>query len=133
MADLLPVLDNVLASSAQLSAWALTVAGGSVAAVVSTSYRRPHHLTWRLPYLLFVPGWACIAYSLYSGNTLVGRFLASKMVHVDKLREISSKISDLYDDQRNFLLYSLIFFGLWLVIYLGVWMFSDEFQTGDTK
>ena len=133
MADPTPVLDYVLASSAQISAWALAVAGGSVAAVLSTSYRRPSHLKWRFPYLLFIPGWSCIAYSLYSGNNLIGRFLASKMVQVEKLRDISSKINDLYDDQRNFLLYSLAFFGLWLVIYLVVWTFTEEFQTGDKK
>ena len=132
MADVTPILDYVLASSAQLSAWALAVAGGSVAAVVSTSYRRPQHLTWRYPFLLFIPGWACIAYSLFAGNNLVGRFLASKMVQPDRLRDISSKINDLYDDQRNYLLYSLSFFGLWLVIYLAVWTFTEEFQKGDT-
>ena len=133
MSEVAPVLDYVLASSAQLSAWGLAVAGGSVAAVVSTSYRRPQHVKWRYPFLLFIPGWSCIAYSLYAGNNLVGRFLASKMVQSDKVRDIASKINDLYDDQRNFLLYSLAFFGLWLLAYLAIWTFTDEFQKGDTK
>ena len=133
MSEATPVLDYVLASSAQLSAWALAVAGGSVAAVVSTSYRRPQHLKWRYPFLLFIPGWSCIAYSLYAGNSLVGGFLASKMVTPEKLRNISSKINDLYEDQRNFLLYSLALFGLWLAIYLVVWTFTEEFQKGDEK
>jgi hypothetical protein len=133
VADATPVLDYVLASSGQLTAWALAVSGGTVAAIVSTSYRRPRHLKWRLPFLLFVPGWLCIAYSLYVGNILSGKFLASKMVQPDKLREISSKINDLYDDQRNFLLYSLGFFGLWLMIYLVTWTLTDEFEKGDPK
>ena len=133
MADATPVLDYVLGSSAQLSAWALAVAGGSVAALLSTSYRRPERPLWRYPFLLFLPGWVCIANSLYAGNNLVGRFLASKMVSVDKLRDIASKINDLYDDQRNFLLYSLVFFGVWLAIYLAVWTFTDEFKKGDAK
>ena len=133
MADPTPVLDYVLASSGQLTTWALAVSGGTVAAIVSTSYRRPPHLNWRLPFLLFVPGWLCIAYSLYVGNVLAGRFLASKMVQADKLRAISSHINDLYDDQRNFLLYSLAFFGLWLIVYLITWTFTEEFQKGDAK
>lgn len=133
MAETTTVLELVLASSAQLSAWALAVTGGTVAAIVSTSYRRPEHLSWRLPFLLFIPGWSCIAYSLYAGNNLVGRFLASRMVQPERMREISSKINDLYDDQRNFLLYSLAFFGLWLIIYLITWTFTDEFRKGDGK
>ena len=55
------------------------------------------------------------------------------MVQADKLRAISSHINDLYDDQRNFLLYSLAFFGLWLIVYLITWTFTEEFQKGDAK
>jgi hypothetical protein len=133
MAEAISVLDHVLASSGQLTTWALAVVAGTVATVVSTSYRRPQHLSWRLPFLLFIPGWSCIAYSLYVGNELVGGFLASKMVQPDRLRAIASKINDLYDDQRNFLLYSLVFFGLWLIIYLVTWTFTEEFQKGESK
>lgn len=133
MTESTPVLDHVLASSGQLTTWALTVVAGTVATVVSTSYRRPQNLTWRLPFLLFIPGWSCIAYSLYVGNELVGGFLASKMVPANKLPAIASNINNLYDDQRNFLLYSFVFFGLWLVIYLITWTFTNEFQKGDEQ
>lgn len=133
MTESTPVLDHVLASSGQLTAWALAVVAGTVATVVSTSYRRPMNLTWRLPFLLFIPGWSCIAYSLYVGNELVGAFLASKMVPADTLRNIASNINNLYDDQRNFLLYSFVFFGLWLAIYMITWTFTDELQKGNEK
>lgn len=126
MADSTSALDYVLASSSQLTTLALAVAGTSVAAVVSTSYRRPHQLKWRYPFLLFIPGWACIAYSLYSGNQLVGSYLASKMAP-GQLATISSRVNDLYADQRNFLLYSLVFFAVWLIVYLTIWTFADEF------
>jgi len=133
MTETTSVLDYVLASSGQLTTWALAVAAGTVATVVSTSYRRPRNLKWRSPFLLFIPGWSCIAYSLYMGNELVGGFLASKMVKAEKFSDIASSINNLYADQRNFLLYSFIFFGLWLFIYLITWTFTDEFQKGEEK
>lgn len=133
MAETTSVLEHVLASSAQLTTWGLAVAGATVATIVGTSYRRPSSLAWRLPFLLFIPGWSCIAYSLYAGNRLVGAFLASRMVQPGAVRDIASKINDLYDAQRDFLLYSLVFFGLWLAIYLMTWMFTDEFEKGDAK
>jgi hypothetical protein len=133
MADATPVLDYVLTSSGQLSTWALAVAGGSVAAVVSTSYRRPKDLNWRLAFLLFIPGWSCLAYSLYAGNALVGSFLASKMVRATALPAIAANINKLYDEQRHFLLYALAFFGVWLVAYLLVWTFTDNLEKADTR
>ena len=119
------ILEQVNGSSAQFTAWALMIFGGTVLAIVSTSYRRPTQVVWRLPYLLFIPGWISIAISLYWGNVVVGHFLASLMVSPDILRDIAQKINTAYDNQRDFLLYSLIFFGGWLLFHLLVWIFND--------
>jgi hypothetical protein len=127
------ILEQVTANSGQLTGWALAVAGATAITIVSTSYRRPQRLRWRLPYLLFIPGWYCVAYSLYSGNRLIGSFLAAIMVRPELRREISSEINDLYDVQRSFLLYSLVFFGVWLLIYLLTWIFDDSLYAGDKK
>jgi hypothetical protein len=133
MATETPVLDYVLAGSGQLSSWALAVAGASVAAVVGTSYRRPETMAWRLPFLLFIPGWLFLADSLYCGHSISGRFLAAKMVHADKVREIASKINDLYESQRTSLLVSLGFFGVWLAVYICIWVFTDELAGKEEK
>lgn len=127
MSDAKPVLDYVLTSSSELTTWALAVGAGTVAAVLGTSYHRPTLLIHRLPYLLFVPGWACLAISLYKGNDLSGRYLASKMVSPEAVRTIASAINDLYDAQRVLLLWALVFFTLWLAIYLYFWIFDDAF------
>ena len=133
MTDIPNILKQVMDSSAELSAWALAIGGGTVAVIVSTSYRRPTLLLLRLPYLLFVPGWICIAYSLYLGNKVVRKYLASIMVRQEQVASIASQVNDLYAYQRSHLLYSLIFFGVWLLIYLISWIFVESIQPGGDK
>ncbi len=133
MTDIPSILKQVMDSSTQLSGWALVIGGGTVAVIVSTSYRRPDTLRWRLPYLLFIPGWGCIGYSLQLGNNLVGKYLASIMVREDQVAVIASQVNDIFESQHAYLLYSLGFFGLWLLTYMLFWIFSETFQTGDNK
>jgi hypothetical protein len=133
MSETTTVLEHVVANSGQLTTWALSVAGASVLAIVSTSYRRPARLPWRLPYLIFVPGWMCIAFSLYRGHELIGHFLASIMVSPTLLRPISQNIHNAYDDQRAYLLYGLTFFGIWLSIYLLTWVFHGTLYKQEGK
>ncbi len=134
MGDICAALKLVTDSSSQLSAWALMVIGGSVAAIVGTSYRRPDARSLRLPFLLFIPGWICLGYSLYLSNGIMGKYLASVMVHnEDIVKDIASQVNDIYGRQRDFLLWSLVFFGVWLLIYLASWIFVETFQKGDKK
>jgi hypothetical protein len=133
VADTLSTLKQIVDSSAQLSAWALTVLGGTVATIVSTSYRRPDALSIRLPYLLFLPGWAAVGYSLYLGNLIVGKYLAALMVSPERVANIAAQINDVYGDQRFYLFSSLVFFGLWLVIYLLLWIFLTNIQKVENK
>ena len=133
MSEIKPVLDYVLASSSELTTWALGVGAGSVATVLGTSYRRPSLISHRLPYLLFVPGWLCLAVSLNKGNDLVGRYLASKMVSAEAVKTISSGMNDLFDTQRATLLYALVFFTMWLATYLYFWIFDDSFPGKEQK
>ena len=133
MADIAGILAHVVENSAQLSTWALAVGGGSVLAVLSTSYHRPTQLRLRLPYLLFLPGWLCLGYSLYLGNAIVGKHMAALMVKQEHVRAIASSINDLYSDQRSYLLYALVCFAVWLVIYLLCWVFLKSFKEEKEK
>ena len=126
MSDIPSILKQVMDISSQLSGWALVIGGGTVAAIVGSSYRRPGSLYYRLPYLLFIPGWMCIGYSLYLGNNLVGKYLASIMVNEKQAEVIASQVNDIYANQHSYLLYSLAFFGLWLLIYVLYWIFSKS-------
>jgi uncharacterized membrane protein len=125
MTDTVTVLKQILDSSAQLSTTGLAVIGGTVAVVVGTSYRRPDAMRWRLPILLFAPGWICVGWSLYLANVIAGRYLASTMVNTSDLAKIAERVNDDYGNQRFWLLASLIFFGAWLMISLYLWVFVD--------
>lgn len=128
MADPTTTLTHVLANSQQLTTWALAVGGGSIALIVGASYRRPVSIWWRLTFLLFLPGWALLAVSLYRGAQLSRAFLASMMVSAESAARIGSKINDLYANQSTFLVWSVVFFSAWLMIYLIGWIFSDQFE-----
>ena len=133
MADTAVALKQIYDSSAQLSGWALTILGGTVAAIVSTSYRRPDNLLFRIPYVLFLPGWAAIAKSLYLGNILSGKYIATLLVVSDTAKMIASQMNDTYSNQRDYLFYSIGFFGLWLIALLIIWIFIDAIQKGEKK
>src|SRR5262245_58313238 len=117
MIDPASALKEVAGSSSEISAWALAVVGGTVVAVLNTSYRRPDQVRYRLPFMLFLPGWVLNAVSLYAGNTLRGKYLAALMVNAETAAQISSDINNLYTLQRTTMLWSLACFGLWLVIF----------------
>lgn len=123
--DIVAVLKQIAESSAQLSTSALAVFGGTVAAILGTSYRRPNQLRWRLPFLLFVPGWICLGQSLYLGSVISGRYLAATMVKRSEWMDIAARVNDDYASQHDWLLASLVFFGAWLVVYLLYWVLAD--------
>lgn len=123
--DTLSILKQILDSSAQLSTSALAIFGGTVAAILGTSYRRPRQLRWRLPFFLFVPGWIFLMHSLYLGNTIASRYLAATMVKQTEWMAIATRVNDDFANQRDSLLISLFFFGAWLVLYLLYWVFSE--------
>lgn len=122
--DTLSILKQILDSSAQLSTSALAIFGGTVAAILGTSYRRPRELRWRLPFLLFIPGWYFLGRSMYLGNTIVSRYLAATMVKQTEWIAIATRVNDDFASQRDSLLLSLFFFGVWLILYLLYWVVS---------
>lgn len=126
-------LAQVVEHSRELSELAMIVFGASVLTILSASYRRPFQLRTRMPYLLFVPGWVCIAYSLIHGNELSGSYLASLMVGPEHLRKIGRSMNDAYGDQRDFLLYGLAFFAIWLSLYIFSWVFQKRFYEEENE
>jgi hypothetical protein len=129
MIDLAQALKEVLDSSTLLSGWAVGIGGATVAVIIGTSHNRPDRLLFRLPYLLFLPGWCCIGCSIYLGNRIVGAHLATRF-NPALTNAISDQINTLYDFQRTFLLWSLVFFGIWLICYTFTWIFLKYLHEG---
>lgn len=130
--DLVQALKEVLESSIQLSGWAVGIGGATVAVIIGTSHNRPDRLLFRLPYLLFLPGWFCIGLSIYLGNKIVGAHLATRF-NSSLINQISEQINGFYGYQRTFLLWSLVFFGVWLVFYTLMWIFLKQLHEGKQK
>lgn len=118
-------LKIVVDMSAQLTTWALAIGGGSVAAVVGTSYFRPQTKRGRLVYLLFLPGWWFLGSSVYEGDQLARRYIASQLVRADLLKTIAEHMNSDFAHQRQMLGISLAIFSAWLVAYLLWWVFGS--------
>jgi hypothetical protein len=86
--DYQPGLKAILDNSGTLVNWALAVAAGSVAAIVSTSYERPRTRFGRMIYLLFPLAWFFLGKSIYAGEQISRRFIAAQVVTPAQARKI---------------------------------------------
>lgn len=117
-------LKIIVEGSGQLVAWALAIAAGSVAAIVSTSYIRPENKLFRLVYLLFLPGWLFLGLSVYYGDQVSRSYMASLLVDKNAVRTIAQAMNTEIVCQRNMFGLALLFFTLWLVLFLCWWIFG---------
>jgi hypothetical protein len=127
MADLATGLQAVVDSSTTMVTWALAVGAASVAAIVSTSYLRPHQLRARLFYLLFPIGWVLLAFSIARGNAIARAGIAAHFAkdHAT-LVEIAANMNTAYISQQNWLMMGLATFAIWLLLYLGWWIYVED-------
>lgn len=121
----LNTIKTIATGSSTLCTWSLSVVGGSLLAILSTSYIRPDSICLKLFYLLFIAGWILIAYSIYYGINISGRSMAADLYAADKgmLSEIFAKSNSDYAKQLTYFKKALAVFGSWLVLYLLWWIF----------
>src|ERR1022692_2512549 len=60
-----------------LTSWAFVMIGGSILAILGTSYYRPKALWVRCGYFAFIPAWFFLSYSLYAGTRVQSVYLAA--------------------------------------------------------
>lgn len=111
-------------ASSKISAWTLSILGGSILVIIQGSYR-PCCLSLRLFYLLFIVGWVFIAASLYFGK-LLSQYAMTADIHASRetaLMEIMKRCNRYYRHQLNYFYASLFPFGLWLMFYIFYWIF----------
>nr|VFK59874.1 MAG: hypothetical protein BECKTC1821F_GA0114240_103816 [Candidatus Kentron sp. TC] len=126
MDEISQVTKEVVVYSSRLTTWALSVFAGTIAAIISTSYIRPSAIQLRISNLLFIPGWVCLSFSIHNGEQLVRKYLASIMVKSDAVINITSKINNVFSDQRLYFYVALMFFGAWLLVFLLQWVFVQK-------
>lgn len=115
-----------------LSQWDLLIIAGSLVVIVSTSYYRPDSRKMRAAYFLFLPAWSLLADSVYQGIQVQGSYVAYLValrktpVNHSTLDQIAANMESATRYQIKGLEYALACLAVWLLIYIGWWVFSEK-------
>jgi len=109
-----------------LTTWAFAIFGGSILLILGTSYYRPRKLWQRGIYLIFLPGWAFLAASVYKGTRVQEAYLASLFAAKgDFGRSLNSDLGH----QIDYMVRGLFCFGIWLLMYFIWWMLNHDIDS----
>jgi hypothetical protein len=121
--DFQPGLKAIVDSSGTMVSWALAVLGGSVVALLSTSYERPKTRRGRAMYLLFPPAWVLLGASVYCGKQITQRFVAAQLSpDLENVRKILKHMNVDYLHQSGFLISGLAILLVWLLWFVTWWI-----------
>ena len=118
--------------SSSLLTWTLSILGGSILLIVSTSYNRPTNLKVRLAYLSYIPAWIFVFLSIYQANTISQRIPAAILLRngSDKQIKLLDKMAGLanseYGLQIIYFQLALSLLAVWLIFYLLWWIFTKQ-------
>jgi len=120
-------IQAIVAGSNSRVTWSLSLICGSLVAVLSTSFLRPMNRWSKLIYLLFIPGWIYLAYTIKWGDSIARRGILATIAP-DRILVIADKMNDEFVNQLEDFNLALIFFGIWLLLYLMWWILNDFFS-----
>jgi len=100
--------------------------GASVLVLVGTSYNQPRPLRIRVIYLLFLPAWGSLAYSIYQATRAQEAYLAYLLLPVTTVAGTTRTLNGDIQAQILWMWAGLICFSTWLVIYLMWWVFCGR-------
>src|SRR5579871_105690 len=101
--------------SSKITAWSLTVIGGTFLAILSDEYVHPEDKTFKYGYFIFVIGWACIGRAIYLGLNLSQHSSASErnINNRASLEATFLKIQDCFSKQLFWFKWGLAAFFIW--------------------
>ena len=118
-------------SSIIYNTWCIELLGGSILTFLSTSYVQPVQRWAKLIYLLFIPAWYYIKLVIDCSTKISGNMIMAN-INPEKVKNIIVEMNDNYADlQKNFE-NSTLFFGLWLILYLSIWIYQGIFSSNKT-
>lgn len=115
----------IVDSANSIITWSLSLLGGSLLAVLSTSYIRPVKGRAKFFYLLLVPGWVLIMLSVKNGNDTIQSGIMGAL-NPNLFMQVVQAMNQTYSDQLKYFYWALLFFGAWLLCYLIWWLFQDS-------
>ena len=113
-----------------LTSWAFLMMGGSIVAILGTSYYRPRSLAVRCAYFAFIPAWFYLAWSIYAGTRVQSVYLAALFSRAPDIPQLKATLNGDALSQIRRMETGLGFFGLWLTVYLLWWVFNKEVKEG---
>ena len=121
---------SIREGSDRITTWCLSIAGGTLLTILSNEFLQMDSQKFKYIYLLFIPGWLFMAFSLYNGRMIVGRSIASDLHREDRqtLRLIFEQCNRNYSGQLLHFNISLVIFGIWLVLYLVWWILGEKIE-----
>ncbi len=115
------------ASYAQsLAQWSFIIVGGSLVLVLGNSHRWPRSRKLRATYLLFPFAWASLARSVYCGSRVQQADLAYLLVPSTTVEGITRTLDKDLGNQVWWMFTGLILLGVWLLIYVGWSIISND-------
>lgn len=129
--DIMMGLEAAAAQANLLTTWTLAIIGGSIIALLQTSYLRPGNWRTRIAYLLFIPGWYFLGKSIYYGSEVRAVHLAGLFAPNLNENELLTQVGIDAANQSSNLHLGLLMFGVWLALYLAWWIYTDKPGTGD--
>jgi hypothetical protein len=110
-----------------LLGWALLVLGGSAAALLQSSYRRPGKLAWRWACALFyVTGWLFLSRSIYYGTRVQQVYMSSLFSSKPNYGILRAALNTDLSHQISGLQWGVASFAAWLLLLLLHWVLAKE-------
>jgi hypothetical protein len=125
--DLITAINEITKSSNILISWSISILGGTILAIFSTSYLKLENKWGKLSYLLFIPGWYKLIVSIRTGN-IISRRQIMAYINPENQVEIINKMNDDYIIQLDSFNCSMIFIGIWLTLFMLFWTFQSFFK-----
>lgn len=119
-------IKNISDVAGKLTGWAVSIIGGTILIILSSSYYHPPCPCEKIFYLIFIPGWILLFASIYFGTKTMRRSIAADLFtgNEENLKGIFKEANKEFKNQLDTFKFGLTFFGIWLIIYLLWWVFS---------
>lgn len=118
--------ESIIQHSGSIINWCLSIIGGSILVVIGSDYVRPISKKIRLIYLLFIPGWFCLGYSIKMGVNVANQKIIADLMRQNEteLFEIVANMGTEYTHQLYYFNLGLLFFGIWILAFLLFWIYG---------
>jgi hypothetical protein len=119
-------LETVSAYAASLSQYAYLIIGATLLLIFGGKHRPPADVRLRGIYLLFIPVWALLIFSIYFGARVQQAHLAYLLFNTDNFTDASRAMNGDSSWQMKCLIWGIVLLGTWTTAYLFYWIFGPQ-------